>query len=448
MEELYLSNIITDQDLANIHAGEFNILCAPPGYGKTTFSLDDKILNFARNKKHVLYLVHNRTTRDSIASLHPDRVKIFQDNNCNGWFEHRRAGVWTTEADEEFVHIMCYQTFAALLRNEGTQWLDDIDLIVWDEFDDIKSFYEGEVKKLQKVLPEFSKEELVSIIQRGNSRSVVNFVYQIKTFVLDPSRIKLLAISATPECAALYFGEYVNYILNGHLEWKYVAEQTFFIKSVKEAAREGLFNHMEGKKYWCYTRFISDALELELVFRDLGYTPIVMWSDSNPNYRSLYTPDKKEAEKSITEKGIVPPQYDCVITTGIIGRSINVYDTSYQNWICDSTEYEDLHQFLRARFCPEKQFLLESARGLVEFVQGGFPAVYYEWHTLEEMKQLLVDKPVMTQEVEPQRIKTIQALKRAYPARVEQKQFGKTKKTMYRIIGGNNNDVKENANCT
>jgi len=27
---------------------------------------------------------------------------------------------------------MCYQTFAALLRNEGIDWLDDIDLIVWD----------------------------------------------------------------------------------------------------------------------------------------------------------------------------------------------------------------------------------------------------------------------------------------------------------------------------
>jgi len=217
----------------------------------------------------------------------------------------------------------------------------------------------------------------------------------------------MLAISATPECAALYFGEYVNYILNGHLEWKYVAEQTFFIKSVKEAAHEGLFNKEAGRKYWCYTRFISDALELEMIFRHLGYTPIVMWSESNPNYRNLYTPEKKEAERSITEKGIVPPQYDCVITTGIIGRSINVYDTTYQNWICDSAEYEDLHQFLRARFCPKKQFLLEGARGLVESVQEGFAAEYYEWHTLEEIKQLLIDKPIMTPEVEPQRIKTV-----------------------------------------
>lgn len=81
-----------------------------------------------------------------IANSHADQAKVFTDNNYNGWFAHRRKGIWTSDEDEDFVHVMCYQTFAALLRNEGTEWLEDIDLIVWDEFDDIKSFYEGEVK--------------------------------------------------------------------------------------------------------------------------------------------------------------------------------------------------------------------------------------------------------------------------------------------------------------
>ena len=86
-------------------------------------------------------------------------------------------------------------------------------MIVWDEFDDIKSFYEGEVKQLHKVLPDFSKELLIEALRRGNNKSVVNFVYQIKTLILDAAKISLIAISATPECAAAYFQDYVNYII-------------------------------------------------------------------------------------------------------------------------------------------------------------------------------------------------------------------------------------------
>jgi len=43
-----------------------------------------------------------------IASLHADKAKVFTDNNCNGWFLHRRKGVWTTDEDEDYVHVMCY----------------------------------------------------------------------------------------------------------------------------------------------------------------------------------------------------------------------------------------------------------------------------------------------------------------------------------------------------
>jgi hypothetical protein len=109
---------------------------------------DERILQLARAKKHILYLIHNKVTRDFIAANHNDKAKVFTDNNYSGWFDKRRKGIWTTEEDEDYVHVMCYQTFAALLRNEGTEWLNDIDLIVWDEFDDIKGYYEQEVNTI------------------------------------------------------------------------------------------------------------------------------------------------------------------------------------------------------------------------------------------------------------------------------------------------------------
>jgi len=44
---------------------------------------------------------------------------------------------------------------------------------------------------------------------------------------------------------------------------------------------------------------------------------------------------------------------------------------------------------MRARFSPEREYLLESARGLVSFVQKGFPVEYYSWHNINEIKELL-----------------------------------------------------------
>ena len=57
--EKYIANVITQEDLDSIQPGQFNVLCAPCGSGKTTFMFDDRILKFARAKKHVLYLIHN-----------------------------------------------------------------------------------------------------------------------------------------------------------------------------------------------------------------------------------------------------------------------------------------------------------------------------------------------------------------------------------------------------
>lgn len=53
----YLANIITQQEIDTIQPGQFNVIKAPCGTGKTTFMFDDRILQFSRAKKHVLYLI-------------------------------------------------------------------------------------------------------------------------------------------------------------------------------------------------------------------------------------------------------------------------------------------------------------------------------------------------------------------------------------------------------
>lgn len=430
--DLYLSNVVTNSELSFIKGGAFNIITAPRGWGKTTFMFDDRILNFAREKKHILYLVHTTALRDEIAAQHADKAIVFTDADSSSWFVNRKPGYWAEEDNENLIHVMCYQTFAALLRNEGTEWLNDIDLIIWDEFDDIKNYYEKEIKQLKKMLPNFSRERLVALLQEGRTNSVVNFVYQIKTQVLDGGRIKLIAISASPEEAALYFRDYINYILKGKLEEKYAAEETIYINNVIQALEDGTL--MRGRKYWCYTTYIHNAWQIETVAKRIGFRPIVLWSEKNISWKDYYTEERRQALNYILNMQKMPEGYDFIIITSIGNRGLNIYDLDIQDWICDSAEYADIKQFIRARFVPARQYLLEKSRGIVDFIQDGIAIDYYNWHTLEELRQLIKEKPIFSnKDMEHKKLQTFNAVRKEYPDLFESRKYGKNRITQYRI---------------
>ena len=137
---------------------------------------DDRILKFSRAKKHVIYLVHTKNLRDSICTLHAKDACAFTEVEMNGWLTHRTKSFWTTEEDVNLIHVMCYQTFAALLRRD-VSWLDDIDLIVWDEFDDIQQYYKAEIKKAKKEFPDLTDERLAALLQEGKHTSITSFIY-------------------------------------------------------------------------------------------------------------------------------------------------------------------------------------------------------------------------------------------------------------------------------
>ena len=430
----YLSQIIQEQELSSIQPGLFNVLQAPRGIGKTTFMFDERILSFARNKKHVLYLIHNKISRDTIAQNHSDKAKVFTDNNCNGWFEHRRKGLWTSEEDENYVHVMCYQTFAALLRNEGTEWLDDIDLIVWDEFDDIRKYFMKEVNDLRKQLPDFSIDKITALLEMGNDKSIVAFIYKIKNLILDPAKTTLLAVSATPELAANLFADYLNYILKGKIEEVYDAKKTLYIESVASALKNKEIIADGEHKFWCYTKYINDILRIETLARQCGFNVLSLWSRDNPKYKELWTRDKSDAIQLIQKEGLIPPQYDFVIVNDVIGRAIDIVDTDFQDWLCNSQDYEDIGQFIRARFEPERKYLLNNSKQLVSFIQEGIPSTYYEWHYIAELRELIMKQPLYRSEGKP--FKSWNEARKYFEeqGQIEERIYGKGRMKHYRFV--------------
>lgn len=388
----YLSQIIQDEEIASIVPGRFNVLKAPRGIGKTTLMFDERILQFAREKKHVIYLIHNKVSRDSIVEKHRDKAIVY--DTVNGWLLNRKNNSWGSENDENKVHVMCYQTFSAILRNEGTDWLDDIDLIVWDEFDDIRKYVKKEIDTLKRQLPDFSIEKITALLEMGNDKSIVSFIYKIKTLILDPGKINLLAISATPELAANLFADYLNYILKGKIEEVYDARKTLYIESVATALKNKTIVADGEHKFWCYTKYINDILRIETLARQRGFNVLSLWSKDNPNHKHLWTMEKTEALSLIQSEGLIPPQYDFVVVNDVIGRTVDVIDTDYQDWICSSNEYEEIGQFIRARFEPERKYLLDASKTLVSFVQDGIPGIYYDWHYIAELRELIIEQPL------------------------------------------------------
>lgn len=437
----FLSQIITDSDLDNIKPGCFNILTAPRGWGKTTFMFDDRILKFARAKKHIVYLVHTKNLRDNICELYPQETVAFTDSQADGWLTHRKKSMWSAEEDVNLIHVMCYQTFAALLRHD-VQWLEDIDLIVWDEFDDIHQYYLAEIRRAHKQFPDLNEERLAALLQEGKKASITAFIYSMHTLILEPARIRLLAISATPEMAAPLFSDHVNYVLNGRLAELFDARETIYVESVSAALADGLVTPNDEICPWVFTPRVSDILRLAAAFKAKGFKVLTIWSWENPDWRAYVTPDMRRDTQILLDTGYVPAPYNCVITNQAAGRGLNIYDKRFQDWLCESRAYCDIGQFIRARYQPERKYLLTSVRGLVEFVreEGHFPACYYVWHNKDELKQLLVQSPIYTRDYSKQ-LETWSAVRKQWDEVIEfeERKYGRARTKQYRIVGELNN---------
>lgn len=152
----------------------------------------------------------------------------------------------------------------------------------------------------------------------------------------------MLAISATPETAAPLFGDYVNYIINGRLAEIYDAKETIYIESISAAVKEGLITPQQDMCPWVFTPRISDIMRLAEVFKSSGFNVLMMWSFDNPNWRSYVTEQQKIDSKIVNDTGLVPATYNCVITNQVAGRGMNIYDTRFQDWLCDSQQYADI----------------------------------------------------------------------------------------------------------
>ena len=443
MEQRFLSQLIGEEEILSIKPGMFNVLKANLGAGKTTLLFQDKILKtLARAKKNVVYLIHNLNTQEFIANRHMNCARAYDDLDKDGWLAHRKGLNTFGPDDDDYVHVMCYQTFAAIIRKEGTQWLEDIDLIIWDEFDDIRAYYKTETKGLQKLLPQANVQELHSMLSDYSPQSLSSFIKIMKEEVLAPGRIVLIAASASPEIAAALFQNYLNTITFGGAQIQYAAKERIWYNNLRQAIRDGTIHPEPGRVYWCYTTFIWEEQSIAADCRAAHFNPFVLWSVNNQDHRGEWTAERDDWTRRLQTGEQLPDTYDFIIVNGAFSRGIDVTDTRITDWVFAGHSYEEMVQYMRARFNPEREYLPLKMKGMVQFIQDGIPADYYEWHTLDELKELLAEQPLFKdwqqeeangKEWEGKPFETWSAVRKYYNDRIEKRIHGRARLAQYRF---------------
>ena len=119
-------------------------------------------------------------------------------------------------------------------------------------------------------------------------------------------------------------------------------------------------------------------------------------------------------------------------------RAWSLYKTTFQDWLCKSQDYEDIGQFIRARFGPERKYLLNNSKQLVSFIQEGIPSAYYEWHYIAELRELIVEQPLYRSEGKP--FKSWNEARKYFEeqGQIEERIYGKGRMKQYRFVSKEN----------
>ena len=220
---------------------------------------------------------------------------------------------------------------------------------------------------------------------------------------------------------------------SNEIENIYDAKQTIYIEGVAQALLDGRIRADGEHHFWCYTKYIGDILRIEMLAQQAGFNVLSLWAKDNQKYKELWTAEKTEAMTLIQKEGVIPPQYDFVIVNDVIGRAIDIIDTNYQDWVCNSYIYEDIGQFIRARFEPERKYLLECSKEVVQFLQTGteVASIYYDWHSVSELRELVKEKFIYGKD--GRKLTSWNAVRKEYENKIETRLYGKKHERQYRF---------------
>lgn len=355
--------------------GDYNILDCGIRTGKTYWAVNH-LKQFTRDglENRILFLTDTMALRDSI---------IAEYDNCAQADNMWRYASWGENINK--IGIMCYQTLGTYLMKEDKEWLEDIDVICWDECDSIFDFATQAFVKARRTdfaRKQVSNAEVLAVIQQWSTKKEYMPLVLLGEWerMIEDGRIMCIGLSASPDRAYAYYKSLVSASYQGKLEVGYRMASDIYFCNILEHVNE--LQPEIGKGYWCFSPLIEPNQRLVEAACRRGFKAIELHSPNNTD--KPMNEEQLRVYNMVVSTGLVPPQYDFVVVNKALARGISIVDRRFSHVIIDSINQVDRIQAARQTFeyqrhlkvfAPEipAEFLntwltVEQCRGLAEYM--------------------------------------------------------------------------------
>lgn len=324
--------------------GDYNILDCGIRTGKTYWAINN-LAGFTRdgNLNRVLFLVDTSALKDQLIQEYSDSCVEADDM----WI--RDPATWSVESKR--IGVMCYQKLGQMVIKEKLDWLEEIDVICWDECDSIFDFATEAFLKARKKdfgRPGTSNAEVLAVIQDFSTKKDYMPLILLGAWekLIEDGRIMCIGLSASPERTYAYYKSLVSASYQGKLEVGYrMAHDVYFCNVIEHV------NQLEpelGKGYWCFSPFIEPNQRLVEAARARGFNAIELHSPNNTD--KPMTAEQMRVYNMVIATGMIPPEYDFVIVNKALARGITIIDQRFNHLIIDSINQVDRIQAARQTF--------------------------------------------------------------------------------------------------
>lgn len=355
--------------------GVYNIIDCGIRTGKTYWAVNN-LQEYTRDGalNRVLYLVDTNALKDQILESYSDTCA-----DADMFWESRQ--VWGEQINK--IGVMCYQKFGNEIISRQASFLNEIDVICWDECDSIFNFAASAFKLARhkdynRPDKDLSNAEILAVIQGYTStREYMPLILLGKwEEIINQNRILCIGLSATPERARAYYQALVSASNTGKLEAGYRLADDIYFTNVLDHIKQ--LQPEPNRGYWCFSPFIEPNQGIVAAARNQGFNAIELHSLNNID--KPMNQEQIRVYDYIVRTGMVPPEYDFIVVNKALVRGITIKDKRFDNIIIDTLEAEDRIQAARQVF--------KYRRHLRTFC-GEIPKRYLnKWITLDECREL------------------------------------------------------------
>ena len=371
---------LQEQQKLVFRRGYYNIIDCGIRTGKTYWAMNN-LVQFTRDghANRVLFLVDSNILKGQLVEEYGDLCVEIDDT----WLNQLDSS-WGEKIDK--IGIMCYQKLASLAAREELEFLENIDVICWDECDSIFNFAVdafAAARKTDFARKKISNAEVLHGIQTLSTKKEYLPLILLGTWeeIVMTGEIMCIGLSATPERARAFYQSLVSASNQGKLDAGYRAINDIYFFNLVEHLKK--LRPVQGHGYWCYSPFIEPNQALIPMLRDQGFNPIELHSLENKE--KPMSDEQRRVYFCIQATGMVPPEYDFVIVNRAMERGITIKDKRFDNVIVDSFEKSVREQAARnifpyqrhlKAFCPQvpedylnKWLSLNECRSLAEIMR-------------------------------------------------------------------------------